>query len=183
MLDGEFNTQGFMQSRTVSGEDFFCSKGDLYLYFHLIFVDNLSISFSSSSSYCPDYPCLLIVLLQLMVAFSHWRLKKTQMSTDSWNDVFCLVSDSRLHLLPDPASKALTESDFIVLRTRQIWGGNRLVKWKKKPAKHARPQNSPPKKSKAKHKFSNTGTVLWPFTGGSWGIKETLENWGHVCSA
>lgn len=41
------------------------------------------------------------------------------MNTDSWNDMFCLVSDSRLHLLPDPVSKAFTESDFMVLRTRQ----------------------------------------------------------------
>jgi len=43
------------------------------------------------------------------------------------------VSDSRLPLLPHPASKALTETDFMVLRTRQICGGSRLVKREKNP--------------------------------------------------
>lgn len=71
------------------------------------------------------------------------------MSTDSWNDAFCLVSDSRLHLYPDRASKAFTENDFFGtedqanLRRKQVG----QIK-EEKNCKHAKPQNSPPKNPK-----------------------------------
>lgn len=58
---------------------------------------------------------------------------------------WCVLSVFRFQITssPLPCTQG-TLRNFLVLRTTQIWGGNRLVKWKK----HPKPQKSSPKNPK-----------------------------------